>query len=196
MKQRTQKATVAATLGDGTTPVADGSVDVSSGSATVIITVSPEDETAQKNVYTVVFEVEQPPIALELKSDRLTVGNNLVLVNEPIKSTMPLYLDRDYWPLLTMGKKNHESNLFVSINTRTNTDLYVDDGSGTMFSFTAPEDGRVYVLHYNSLPTFASAGWSLMNNGTLPAKGWQEDNGQCVVYNAARYEVARSRDCG
>ena len=196
MKQRTQKATVAATLGDGTTPVADGSVDVSSGSATVIITVSPEDETAQKNVYTVVFEVEQPPIALELKSDRLTVGNNLVLVNEPIKSTMPLYLDRDYWPLLTMGKKIKESNLFVSINTRTNTDLYVDDGSGTMFSFTAPEDGRVYVLHYNSLPTFASAGWSLMNNGTLPDKGWQEDNGQCVVYNAARYEVARSRDCG
>lgn len=83
---------------------------------------------------------------------------------------MPLYLDRDYWPLLTMGKKIKESNLFVSINTRTNTDLYVDDGSGTMFSFTAPEDGRVYVLHYNSLPTFASAGWSLMNNGTLPTK--------------------------
>lgn len=186
------KATVAATLGDGTTPVADGSVDVSSGSATVIITVTPEDETAQKNVYTVVFEVEQPPIALELKSDRLTVGNNLVLVNEPIKSTMPLYLDRDYWPLLTMGKKIKESNLFVSINTRTNTDLYVDDGSGTMFSFTAPEDGRVYVLHYNSLPTFASAGWSLMNNGTLPTKDGKKitDNVSYTMQRGTKWHAA------
>lgn len=157
-----EKANAVITIDDGTPegkPVTNGVVAVSRGAETVVkVTVTPEDTTAKPNVYTVAFKVKDPIV---LKSDTLEVGKDIVLVDEPMSPALSIYSDRD-WLFTTLGAKIKESNFFVRTNARTTMEKYA--GSGDMFSFVAPEDGRLYLLSPDARSTYADAGWKLLSS--------------------------------
>ena len=158
-----EKANAVITIDDGTPegkPVTNGVVAVSRGAETVVkVTVTPEDTTAKPNVYTVKFMAKDPIV---LKSDTLEVGKDIVLVDEPMSPALPIYTDRDGWTFTTLGAKIKESNFFVRTNARTTMEKYA--GSGDMFSFVAPEDGRLYLLSQDARANYANAGWKLLSS--------------------------------
>ena len=158
-----EKANAVITIDDGTPegkPVTNGVVAVSRGAETVVkVTVTPEDTTAKPNVYTVAFKVKDPIV---LTSDTLEVGKDIVLVDEPMSPALPIYTDRDGWTFTTLGAKIKESNFFVRTNARTTMEKYA--GSGDMFSFVAPEDGRLYLLSQDARANYANAGWKLLSS--------------------------------